>query len=306
MPKGFPAGWLLTAALAMPATLLAQEGVQQASAQKVIEEIGKPPANYTPLPVTMDSSLPGESTWSANATLQPAAATAAPAPESPAAAAMQVQPQANCCEPEGEEGQGGRVRSLVRRLMAIPRQPWENAEFFQAGQMSVEYVTGYFVSPIWVGSSRQAFFIPELVRLGLMISDPQPDRRFIKGSFEALAELDCLPITSSVGNIVIGGSGLLRYYPTPCKNQRYVSYFQAGFGGSYTDAYLSARSPTSSAFNFITQLGMGGHFFLTKRLAITSETNYYHISFPNQARSGDSGFHILGGTFGFTYFFNRD
>lgn len=301
MPKGFARGWLLTAALAMPGTLLAQEGVQQASAQKVIDEIGKPPANYTPLPVSMDNSLPGESNWSSNATLQPATATTVSAPESTAAAAMQVQPDCNCCEPEG-----GRVRHLIRRILDIPKQPWDNAKFFRAGNMSVEYVTGYFVSPIWVGSTRQTFFIPELVRLGMMITDPQPDRRFIKGSFEALAELDCLPITSSIGNIVIGGSGILRYYPTPCKNQRYVSYFQAGFGGAYSDAYLNANSPTSSAFNFITQVGMGGHFFLTKRLAITSETCYYHISFPNQARSGDFGFNILGGTLGFTYFFNKD
>lgn len=302
MPKGFRAGWLLTAALVMPATLLAQEGAQQASAQKVIEDIGKAPADYTPLPVTMDNNLPGESNWSANATLQPATATSAPVPESPAAAAMQVQPECNTCQPE----EGGNARRLIRRLLDIPKQPWDNAKFFTAGQFSVEYVTGYFVSPFWVHTTHQVYFIPEIVRAGLMLTDPQPDRRLLRGSFEALAEFDCWPITSSAGNILIGGSGLLRYYPRPCKNQRYVAYVQAGFGGSYTDAYLTQISPTSSAFNFITQAGFGGHFFLTKRLAITSETNYYHISFPNQASSANTGFHIIGGTLGFTYFFNRD
>lgn len=299
MPKGFARGWLLTVALAMPGSLFAQE-VQQASAQQVLSDAGQVPTTTWRLPVSMNDGLPGESSWTARTMTQQ---TQAQVPASPAAAAMQVQPEAGCCDPEGEEGRGGRIRSLVKRVLDIPKQPWCNSQFFMAGQTSVEYVTGYFVSPIWVGSTRQAFFIPQLVRLGMMVTDPQPDRRFLKGSFEVLGELDCLPITSSVGNIVIGGSGILRYYTNPCKNQRYVPYIQAGFGGSYTDAYLSANSPTSSAFNFITQVGLGGHFFLTKRLAITSETNYYHISFPNQARSGDFGFNILGGTLGFTYFF---
>jgi hypothetical protein len=286
-----------TAVLAaiLPITALAQ-GVIPASAEQILRGSAALTTPYARLPVSMDDSLPGEASWSEKAAAWPNRSLP---PDSQAAAAMQVQPE--CC-PEGEQPRQG----LIRRLLAIPKQPWCNAQFFTAGNVSVEVLSGFFQSPIWVSSPRQTFFVPEFVRLGLVLNDPDPERRLLKGSFAALAEFDCMPVTFGVGSIVIGGSGIVRYYQKPWKNVRMVTYVQAGFGGTWSDAYLNPISPTTSAFNFITQVGMGSHFFLRRNLALTNETSYYRISFPNQAVAGNPGFNILGSTIGLTYFFNKD
>jgi hypothetical protein len=231
----------------------------------------------------------GEVSWAQNAVADPA--------PSPAEAAMPV-------EPEQQQG-------LLRRLLQIPRQPWPTIELFGRGALEVEYLTGFFRSPIFVTSTRETFFLPQFVRLGMVLNEPNGERRFLRGSLEALAEFDCLPVTRGIGTNVIGGSGILRYNLS-WLGHRMVSYIQAGFGGSYSDAYLNPDSPTTSAFNFMTQAGVGGHFFLTRRLAFTSETNFYRISYPVQGGRNNEevpvsrpGFNMIGGTFGFTYFFNR-
>lgn len=298
-------GWLLTTALAMPAAIFAQ-GVVPAPAERVLSDDPDVTNSYVRLPVAMDNSQPGEASWAQKAVTLP---TEAPAPDSPAAAALQQPAQPECC-PQGEQQS---KHPFIKRLLAIPRQPWQNSQFFTRGQLSVEVLTGFFQSPPYVFSTRQTFFVPAIVRLGLGLTDPDQERRWLKGSFTGLAEFDCLPVTYGVGSIVLGGSGILRYYPTPCKNQRMVSYFQAGFGGSWGDAYLNPISPTTSPFNFITQVGMGMHFFLRCNLAITNETNFYRISFPSQGGGGNPeapqvthpGFNIIGSTIGLTYFFGR-
>jgi hypothetical protein len=298
MRNGFATGWLLTAALAMPAAVFAQGDVAPASAERVLKNETSMPTAYSPLPVSMDNSLPGEQSWVAKTMDQPAAA-----PASSAAAAMQVQPE-TCCDPGKSEG-------IIRRIIAKTREPWPTGELYCPGQITAEYLTNFWVSPIFVQSTRQTFFLPQLLRVGMVLNAPNPERRWLRGSFEALAEFDCIPITYGVGSLVIGGSGILRYNLSWLE-RRMVSYVQGGFGGVYSDAYLNPISPTSSAFNFMTQVAVGSHFFLTKRLALTGETSFYRISFPNQVQAPNGaavthpGFNILGGTIGLTYFFGKD
>ena len=98
---------------------------------------------------------------------------------------------------------------------------------------------------------------------------------------------------------IVGGSGLLRYHLV--RNHRIVPYVQAGFGGTWTDAGGLAGSPTSTQFNFITQVGMGSHIFLNKKWAIVSETSYVWIG--NWGIGTGNGYHVLGGLAGITRYF---
>lgn len=171
---------------------------------------------------------------------------------------------------------------------------------FKEGTWSLEYGTQIWRSPIWVDSTREAFFLPQVIRIGRMMNNPG-EARIGKGVFELLAEADIYPITSGNGSVVVGGSGLIRYHRV--RNHRIVPYVQAGFGGSWTDAAdpTLTVAPTDTNFNFITQVGMGSHIFLNKKWAIMTESSYTWIG--NWGIGSGPGYHVLGGLIGITRYF---
>lgn len=281
-------------------------------------------ANEARLPVTLDFSLPGEGEWLQKINADPALpssraeealsatvrgtanelpATAAPAgPHTPYA--YGATGPCGCggggCDQCASQGGRGGILGNLRGGTGPVREWLRNfcPDVYQKGTLSFEYGSQYWRSPIFVASANDTRMIPQVIRAGLMLNDPCPDRR-LNGVFEVLAEADIIPIVQGAGSIIVGGSGLLRYHMV--RNHRIVPYVQAGFGGTWTDSAGLAGSPTSTPFNFITQVGMGSHIFLNKKWAIVSESSYVWIG--NWGIGTGAGYHVLGGLVGITRYF---
>jgi len=324
MKRRFALGLMLAALV--PATLLAQssgEAVLLNSTQK----------DQT-MPVTLDLSLPGESEWlskinanptvsnyapsdSAAATALGVGATEQPAGDAAGSPAQQVLSTSGC---NGCGNGQGRVSSnglvtptdyglpdrIISRFFGPTgrvREWLRNFEpnVYHKGVNYVEYGTQYWYSPIWIQSPNQAQILPEIVRFGHMMNEPCQDR-LLKGVFSVIAEFDYLPITSGAGTFMIGGSGMIRYHRA--RNHRIVPYVQVGFGGLYTDSAGLPGSPTSSNFNFMTQVAAGSHVFIgcSGKWAIMNESSYTWIGSWGIGGPGN-GYHVLGGLVGITRFF---
>lgn len=329
MKKRFALGLML--ATLIPTCLLAQSNGS--------ELVKKEP----PLPVTLDFSLPAESQWLAKVNANPTLSTTAPVgskaltanvvspitADQPPAALLPAQPTVppassahaalayngagcdNGCG--GDRCNNGLVTPtdfgltdrVVSRIFGPtgPVREWLRdfcPNVFKAGTISVEYGTQYWRSPIWVASANSTTMLPQVVRLGYMLNDPSQERR-LKGAWEVLGEFEAIPILSGAGTIMVGGSGLIRYHQA--RNHRLVPYYQIGFGGLYTDSAGLAGSPTTTNFNFITQVGFGSHIFLgqTGKWAIVNESSYTFIG--NWGIGQGPGYHVLGGLVGITRYF---
>jgi hypothetical protein len=328
MKKRFALG-LMVAAL-IPAALFAQSSgamVLQGSVEQ-----------RDTLPVTLDFSAPADARWlakvNADATTSayspvsskaesalsaavnspvsgdaPAAMPVAP-PVSSAQAVLTSNCGGECCHGGCNNGletptQFGVIDKVISRFRGPtgPVREWLRdfcPNVFHKGEVSFEYGTQYWNSPIFLASANAAQMLPEILRIGYMLNDPCKDRT-LKGCFEVLGEFEAIPITSGAGTFMVGGSGLIRYHRA--RNHRIVPYFQVGFGGLYTDSAGLAGSPTTTNFNFITQIGMGSHIFLGQsgKWAIMNESSYTFIG--NWGIGQGNGYHILGGLVGITRYF---
>src|SRR5262249_6907403 len=142
-----------------------------------------------------------------------------------------------------------------------------------------------------------------LVRLNCVWTPPRPDR-FIRGSFEGVAELDVMPVVNGPASIVVGGSLLLRYNFATCNLRRLGLYFQYGNGGMYTDAYLHGSPVLSSGFEFIIPMGLCTRLMLSKAWALNTECNFYHSS-NNNIVPPNVSVNEIGIASGLTYYFGR-
>jgi hypothetical protein len=277
----------------------AQEELRPNAAEQALRDAGSPAQAASPLPVTLDFSLPGESKWvsriNEDAPL-PASSTAAAAlntqvntTEQPAPAGMVAQPN-GCAACQDCNGCNPCCRS-----------PWPPPGIFEKHTWELEYGTSWWYS-ITHRPGAPTSMVPEIVRLGMMWNDSNACKDRWRGSFEGILELDCLPVVEGPGSIIVGGSLLLRYN-WGWRTKRFIPYTQLGGGGMYTDAWMFPGSPTGSGFNFILQLGAGGHYFLNNSWALTTEVTYFHMS--NAGIAGDLGYNIVGGLFGITHYFGR-
>lgn len=287
---------------ALPTVARAQFETQQSAAQKLLQADHSAPTTAT-APVTLDLSMPGESAWVQRINDNP---TLPPSSTGEAALKAQINTTSTPCQPNGgiccDNGCNPCCDACCHNSC------WPPAGVFCKHTFELEYVTGF-----WPSITNRTIgpvvnlneFVPQIVRLGMMWNNEHPDRNRVRGCFEGIIELDCLPIVEGEGNIVIGGSLLLRYNFRRLRNKRFVPFFQFGGGGEYTDAYLFPASPTGNPFNFILQLGGGGHFFINDHLALSAELVYYHMS--NSGISANNlGYNFVNGLFGFSYYFGRN
>ncbi len=299
---------VLVLGAALPAVAQAQYESRTGAAQQVLlASFETPAAAPTPAPVTLDIGLPSDSTWvqriNDNPTLPPT---------SPGAAALNAQVrtqpvagQANtlgCCDNACNCCDNGCNVCCLNPC-------WPPPGVFCKHTFELEYVTGFWPSITNRGLPGVGIvwndFVPQIVRLGMMWNNEHLDRDHVKGCFEGIIELDCLPITSGAGNIVIGGSLMLRYNFRRRWHKRLVPFFQFGGGGEYTDAYLFPASPTGNPFNFILQIGRGAHYFLNEHWALSTELVYFHMS--NSGISANNlGYNFVNGLFGVSYYFGRN
>jgi lipid A 3-O-deacylase len=110
-------------------------------------------------------------------------------------------------------------------------------------------------------------------RWGVGISDPLGGSSWYRGNFELLLEGTFLYMFEPKSGIGGGIAPGLRY--NFLTNTRFIPFFFAGVGFIALDADLARQS---DGLNFILQSGLGLHYFITQRTALTGEWRFHHIS----------------------------
>ena len=116
-------------------------------------------------------------------------------------------------------------------------------------------------------------FVYATPRWGIGISDPLGGRSWYRGNFEFLLEGTFLYMFEPKSGIAGGIAPGLRY--NFLTNTRLIPFFFAGVGFIALDADLARQS---DGLNFIVQSGVGLHYFMSQRTALTGEWRFHHIS----------------------------
>lgn len=116
-------------------------------------------------------------------------------------------------------------------------------------------------------------FVYATPRWGIGITDPVGGRSWYRGNFEFVLEGTFLYMFEPKSGIAGGIAPGLRY--NFLTNTRFVPFFHAGVGFIALDADLARQS---DGLNFILQSGVGLHYFISQRSALTGEWRFHHIS----------------------------
>ncbi|MGH7381211.1 MAG: acyloxyacyl hydrolase [Candidatus Methylomirabilales bacterium] len=120
---------------------------------------------------------------------------------------------------------------------------------------------------------REVKYVYVAPRWGIGISDPLGGDAWYRGNFELLVEgAFYIPFEPTDG---FGGgiSAIFRYNFLP--KGLLIPFVEVGPGILITDFGLEDRA---DGFNFTFQTGLGFHFFLAERTALTAEARFHHIS----------------------------
>jgi lipid A 3-O-deacylase len=116
-------------------------------------------------------------------------------------------------------------------------------------------------------------FVYATPRWGVGITDPLGGRSWYRGNFELLLEGTFLYMLEPKRGIAGGLAPGVRY--NFLTGTRIIPFLQAGVGFIALDADLTRQS---DGLNFILQSGLGLHYFITQRTALTGEWRFHHIS----------------------------
>ncbi|HEX6176525.1 MAG TPA: acyloxyacyl hydrolase [Candidatus Binatia bacterium] len=116
-------------------------------------------------------------------------------------------------------------------------------------------------------------FVYVTPRWGVGITDPLGGSSWYRGNFELLLEGTFLYMLEPKSGIAGGIAPGLRY--NFLTGTRVIPFLQAGVGFIALDADLTRQS---DGLNFILQTGLGLHYFITQRSALTGEWRFHHIS----------------------------
>ncbi len=131
---------------------------------------------------------------------------------------------------------------------------------------------------------------------GIGLGDPVGGEAWYRGNWEVLVEGMALIETGPGSGHAGGAAFLLRY--NWLRDGCFVPFVSAGAGILDLDFDLASQR---DGFNFSLQAGVGSHVFVTRRLALTGEWRYQHIS--NAATgSPNSGMDMSGFFLGTTWF----
>jgi len=123
------------------------------------------------------------------------------------------------------------------------------------------------------GNLKDIRFAALIPRWGIGLTDPLADGTWYEGNLDLLIEGAFLFAYRPVHGFAGGGTLMLRY--NFLESGRVVPFLEAGAGLLGTDFDLKGQS---DGFNFSVQGGLGLHFFLLPRLAVTAEARLHHIS----------------------------
>jgi lipid A 3-O-deacylase len=116
-------------------------------------------------------------------------------------------------------------------------------------------------------------FVYVTPRWSVGITDPLGGRSWYRGNFELLLEGTFLYMLEPKSGIAGGIAPGLRY--NFLTGTRVIPFLQAGVGFIALDADLTRQS---DGLNFILQSGLGLHYFISQRTALTGEWRFHHIS----------------------------
>jgi lipid A 3-O-deacylase len=156
-------------------------------------------------------------------------------------------------------------------------QPATYDAVFGFGKQSVGISAGHGLAlPVGGTQSpelKEIQFVYLTPRWGVGISDPFGGRSWYRGNFEFLLEGTFLYMFEPKSGRAGGIAPVLRY--NFLTGSRFIPFLQAGAGVIALDADLRRQA---DGLNFILQSGVGLHYFLSQRTALTGEWRFHHIS----------------------------
>jgi hypothetical protein len=177
---------------------------------------------------------------------------------------------------------------------------FEPTSIFRYGQQSIGIAGGHGLAlPIGGtggGDLRDVQFLYLAPRWGIGLSDPKGENSWYRGNFELVVEGTFLYGFEPKNGIAGGITPLFRY--NFLAGDHLIPFVQVGAGILALDFDLRRQA---DGINFTPQAGLGFHYFLSERTALTGEWRYHHISNAgiHQANSGINSSVVL---FGVTVF----
>src|SRR5919109_989318 len=166
---------------------------------------------------------------------------------------------------------------LNNRIASAAEPSAQAAELFRYGQQSVGIAGGHGLAlPIGGtrgGDLRDVQFLYLAPRWGIGLSDPMGGNSWYRGNFEVVIEATFLYSFEPKNGIAGGITPLIRY--NFLAGDRVIPFVQIGAGILALDFDLRRHA---DGFNFTPQAGLGIHYFVSERTALTGEWRYHHIS----------------------------
>jgi lipid A 3-O-deacylase len=151
------------------------------------------------------------------------------------------------------------------------------ASLFRSGRQSVGIAGGYgFALPIGAsdrGELADVRFLYLAPRWGIGLSDPLGGNGWYRGNFELVIEGSFLYSFEPNDGMAGGITPLIRY--NFLAGDRLIPFVQIGGGILALDFDLRSQA---DGFNFTVQPGLGIHYFVSERTALTAEWRLHHIS----------------------------
>jgi lipid A 3-O-deacylase len=151
------------------------------------------------------------------------------------------------------------------------------SSLFQSGRQSVGIAGGYGRALPIGGTGddelRDLRFLYLAPRWGIGLSDPLGGNSWYRGNFELVIEGSFLYSFEPKDGIAGGITSLIRY--NFLAGNRLVPFVQIGGGILALDFDLRNQS---DGFSFTVQPGLGMHYFVSERTALTAEWRLHHIS----------------------------
>lgn len=116
-------------------------------------------------------------------------------------------------------------------------------------------------------------FVYVTPRWSVGLSDPLGGNSWYRGNFDLLIEGTFLYMLEPKRGLAGGLAPMVRY--NFLTGSRFIPFLQAGAGVIALDANLREQS---DGVNFILQSGVGFHYFISQRTALTGEWRFHHIS----------------------------
>lgn len=175
--------------------------------------------------------------------------------------------------------------AVLALVLAAPLHAQEREEHrdgaFRKGSQHLGLVGGYGNGLQVRSESTSTLGKTEMVALfpswGVGLTDPLAAERWYGGNLEVLVEGTVLFENVPRDGFAAGGGLLFRY--NFLRAERLVPFVEVGAGALDLDFDLDEGSEgQAGGFNFTLQAGLGAHWLLHERVALTGEWRFHHIS----------------------------